>query len=91
MFVFHIDPGHGWLQVTREDMQAVGLAPHCFSRYSYRDSRGHFYLEEDCDASKFWEAYKAKHGKAPDITERHWNRNCPIRNMPHLDHTDDLH
>jgi hypothetical protein len=63
MFTFHVDPGHGWLEVDWTDLKALSLNPTDFSRYSYR--RGNtFYLEEDCDASKFAAAYKAKHGKA---------------------------
>ena len=69
-FRFFIDPGHGWLQVAWFDLKALGLNPRDFSRYSYRD-RNQFYLEEDCDAPKFLQAYREKHGKAPCIISEH--------------------
>ena len=35
MFIFHEDPGHGWLQVSRGDLADVGLTRAAFSSYSY--------------------------------------------------------
>lgn len=69
-FIFHTDPGHGWLQVNHFDLQSLGMRPTDFSRYSYRQGVTYF-LEEDCDASKFVEAYERKHGKRPDFQERY--------------------
>lgn len=53
---FHSDPGHGWLEVTAEDLDEVGLKPSDFSKYSYKRGASYF-LEEDVDASKFVDAY----------------------------------
>ena len=54
---FHTDAGHGWLKVNRADIDALGIADQ-ISSYSYQ--KGDFvYLEEDCDASRFFEAAKA--------------------------------
>jgi len=84
-FRFFIDPGHGWLQVAWFDLKALGLNPRDFSRYSYRD-RNQFYLEEDCDAPKFLAAYKAKHGREPQLIEVRrdsWNdKPIFIRDLP---------
>lgn len=53
----HIDPGHGWLKVPRDLLRQLGIerkVSHC----SYQ--RGDYvYLEEDCDAPLFIEAFKA--------------------------------
>jgi hypothetical protein len=59
VFTFHTDAGHGWLQVSIADLSNIGMSPRDFSRYSYQDARGLvFYLEEDCDASKFITAWE---------------------------------
>ncbi|SHH47287.1 hypothetical protein [Bradyrhizobium erythrophlei] len=79
-FVFHTDPGHGWLEVSMHEMKAVNLNPYDFSHYSYRQHNV-FYLEEDCDAQKFVDAYKKKHGHSPIITEKYAERTF-IRSLP---------
>ena len=61
-FVFHTDPGHGWLEVTMEEVKDVGLSLDSFTECSYRE-RNLLFLEEDCDAPRFIEAYRAKYGK----------------------------
>lgn len=59
-FVKTSDPGHGWLEVTTEDIADVGLALEDFSSFSYRRGNTCF-LEEDCDAPLFQNAYKSKY------------------------------
>lgn len=84
MLTFYADPGHGWLQVTGLDLKEVGLKPADFSAYSYRQrAQAIFYLEEDCDAPKFFAAYVAKHGKPPEFKEVHQQRTF-IRNLPRI-------
>jgi len=80
-YSFHIDPGHGWLAVRHDDLAALGLSAVDFTACSHIDERN-IYLEEDCDAGKFIDAYKAKHGRAPDILERHSNSDSFIRRRP---------
>jgi len=77
-FTFFQDPGHGWIRVTPADCAAIGLSAESFTAYSYRDEK-FFYLEEDCDASKFVESYIAAYGTAPVFRESHTNRESPIR------------
>ena len=79
IFTFHTDPGHGWLEVTAADLAAVGLKATDFSRYSFRNEYAYF-LEEDCDASKFVEAWRAKHGRTPEFRDAHQERTF-IRNL----------
>lgn len=62
-FKFHFDPGHGWLEVTPKQIRDVGLNISDFSIYSYKKGN-RLFLEEDCDASKFILAFKAKFGDA---------------------------
>jgi hypothetical protein len=57
-FTYHSDPGHGWLEVTVEELKSVGLNISDISCCSFR-SGNVLYLEEDCDAFKFTKAWKA--------------------------------
>jgi hypothetical protein len=81
-FTFIEDPGHGWLEVTTTDLALVGLKSTDFSRYSYR--RGNvLYLEEDCDAPRFLEAWKARNGGRPEIKPVYHSRTF-IRDLPRI-------
>jgi hypothetical protein len=56
------DPGHAWLAVSLDDEVGFPRAIEYVSEYSYIDYSGHnfagiVYLEEDCDATTFVEAY----------------------------------
>jgi|SRR5215469_15715667 len=87
MFVFYTDPGHGWLAVLRRDLAVLGFTALDFTSCSYVSGDGErFYLEEDCDAPKFIEAYRAHHGCDPVIAERHLGSTQPhsnfIRRLP---------
>lgn len=54
---FHEDGGHGWLEVPKYIVKALGIAEK-ISGYSYmKDDR--VYLEEDCDLSIFLDALTA--------------------------------
>ena len=63
-FIKHDDPGHGWLEVQESDLKELGATVNDFSGYSYRKGN-RLFLEEDCDASKFFTLYKNKHGAYP--------------------------
>ena len=56
MYIFHSDPGHGWLQVTRQELSELGILDK-ISHYSYQ-KRDDVFLEEDCDYSLFAERMK---------------------------------
>lgn len=75
---FYSDPGHGWLAIRWTILKDLGLNPTDFSRYSYRNGNT-FYLEEDCDAPKLLNAYKAKHGVALSFVEKHHEGRSRIR------------
>ena len=76
--VWHSDPGHAWLQVTLSQLADVGLGPLSFSVYSY-SRNGVCYLEEDCDAPKYLDAYRLVMGEAPKTRERYYDNDAPIR------------
>lgn len=79
---FYTDPGHGWLQVQRDDLVAIGLSEQDFTSCSYKTKHGEtLYLEEDCDAPKFIEALKAK-GIQYGVVEVYHHKTF-IRDLPH--------
>lgn len=77
VYTFHSDPGHGWLEVSRAEINALGIADK-ISRFSYQNGNSVF-LEEDSDASKFMNAYKEKYGVEIQYVEKHKDV-TPIRN-----------
>ena len=53
-YVFHEDPGHGWLAVKLKELQTLGIIEK-ISPYSYMKGKT-AYLEEDRDLSIFIQA-----------------------------------
>jgi hypothetical protein len=67
IFSYYSDPGHGWIKVPMSLLIDLEIA-HKISRYSYM-RKGFAYLEEDCDASTFFNAYRARYGIDPKVKE----------------------
>jgi predicted double-glycine peptidase len=79
-YLFFSDPSHGWLKVSRKELEALGLQKQ-ISSYSYIDARREWvYLEEDCDAGLFL-ATKDKLGQLPRLIESHTDSDSPIRGL----------
>ena len=72
---YYVDPGHAWLEVSRDVVDGLGVKP---SRFSFVNG-GFYYLEEDCDWRAFEQAYRAKYGDFPQLKERHTNRDSKVR------------
>jgi len=96
---FVSDPGHGWLIVSRKQLDLVGLQPSDFSSYSYQNSEvnpTHFALEvvpsltamridEDCDAGLFLSrCYDLDLRDDMHITETFLNSDAPVRSWPSI-------
>lgn len=75
MYIFHTDPGHGWLAVKRKELIKLNILDKV-SSCSYQRG-GTVYLEEDCDATLFWNAKEAI-GEKVDYRSSYQN-NTPIR------------
>jgi hypothetical protein len=57
-YIYHVDGGHGWLEVSREELDLMGIVG-ALSAYSYQSKDGNtVYLEEDSDAGLFVKAYR---------------------------------
>ena len=59
-YLYHTDPGHGWLEVPRTELVKLGIAD-SISHYSYQDgyNSDSVYLEHDLDAAIFVDAKTA--------------------------------
>lgn len=79
-YVFHSDPGHAWLAVLIAELLELGIET-MISPYSY-ENNGKAYLEEDCDATVFMNAYEKKMGHKLEYAESYKER-TPIRNYDH--------
>jgi len=72
-YIWAVDAGHAWLSVKQSELNNLGIA-HKISSYSYMKG-GSVYLEEDCDAAVFIDAYTAKFGHAPKTKQgKYWDR-----------------
>jgi len=72
-YTWAVDAGHEWLAVKIKELQELDIA-HKISSYSYQKG-GTAYLEGDCDAAVFFDAYKQKHGVEPKTKQgKHWDR-----------------
>lgn len=74
-YVYHTDPGHGWFAVKKREIEALGITG--ISCYSYVKGDT-VYLEEDCDAALFFNAYRAVFGVDPKYRDSYLER-TPIR------------
>lgn len=79
-YILHTDPGHGWLAVKKRELIALDLVDKV-SGYSYVKGNT-VYLEEDCDAALFFNAYEGIFGKRPDYRVSYLDR-TPIRYYNH--------
>ena len=77
-YLYHQDPGHGWLQVRREELERLGLLSR-ITRFSYQMDEWIF-LEEDQDMGVFLKA-KESLGEPVEMVSRHVET-TPIRNYP---------
>jgi hypothetical protein len=76
-FVFHSDSGHGWLEVNRKLLSELGILEK-ITPFSYQKGEM-VYLEEDCDAGKFIDAYQQKYSVRPEVTEKCVSGSSEIR------------
>ena len=75
MYIFHTDPGHGWLAVKRSELIELNILDKVSG--CSNQTGGAVYLEEDCDASLFWKAKEAI-GEKVDYKSSYQD-NTPIR------------
>lgn len=75
-FEYFIDPGHGWVKVSKQLLVDLGIAS-AITPYSYE--RGDFaYLEEDCDMGALYTALRAR-GIEPKLRHRYADQRSKIR------------
>lgn len=84
--VWHTDPGHGWLEVPRVALDMLAVADR-ITGYSYQSRDGRLvYLEEDCDAPTFLEAWRDRYGSEPYVAAEvnYPAEDAPLRALPHF-------
>jgi hypothetical protein len=85
---FYQDPGHGWIAVPSGALALAGLTKNDFTSCSYQSKKGTMlYLEEDCDATTFVQAFEVTFGFKPYFIEQHSNKRHWIRSLPQLETT----
>lgn len=58
---FYDNESHGYIKISKYDLQALGIDASQFSNYSYyNNDNACLYLEEDCDATKLIKLLKNK-------------------------------
>jgi hypothetical protein len=77
---FYADPGHGWMKVSLNELQELGLIEKITS-YSYMRNNDVF-LEEDCDLSLFIKE-KQNLGIKIQFKDHVSRRSSKIRNYSH--------
>lgn len=76
---FFSDSGHGWLRVPLSELRGLSID---ISDCSYRDKQ-YAYLEEDCDAPAYIDAWEAKRGLGVVVGgEQHTDGESFIRRLP---------
>lgn len=87
MFHWFSDPGHAWLLVPLRLVNELGIG-HKITSYSYQEQRTDdsddffLYLEEDCDANTFVEAYKQRWPNHELVFEDHYKDVQPLKRLP---------
>lgn len=82
-FPFYADPGHGWLKVSKRQLEMVGLTPDSFTPYSYKRGNS-FFLEEDDDASLFIQSWVKSGRTKYGFKTYHGNKQSRIRNYERI-------
>ena len=81
-FIFHEDAGHGWLEVSYQDVVDVDIHNE-ISEFSYINrTTKKIFLEEDCDWLLFINAFKNKYGFKPTYKLGKYFESSPIRDLP---------
>lgn len=60
IYDFYSDPSHGWLKVSRKELEELGIATK-ITAFSYQ-RKNDVFLDEDCDASLFFKTKQEKQG-----------------------------
>jgi hypothetical protein len=78
-YTFHNDPGHGWLEVPKSDLEQIGVTEQ-ITPFSYQDEQN-AYLEEDLDADVFIKAAKIA-GWQLELKDRYVSGSCFVQELP---------
>jgi len=87
-YTYHVDAGHGWLEVPYRDLLNSGMTLSQVSGFSYANVTDQYvptlYLEEDCDMPRFLNALSDK-GEAFNLVEQYHEGDCFVRNLERVE------
>lgn len=70
-YTYFESPGHGWVEVPYSELQELGINEK-ITRYSYwKPDTQMAYLEEDCDMTTWFNAFKLKYGVEPTLVSKY--------------------
>tara|TARA_R100000152_G_C6714211_1_gene141282 strand:+ start:141 stop:398 length:258 start_codon:yes stop_codon:yes gene_type:complete len=75
------DAGHGWFKISPDQQRTLGVSEKSFSPYSYIESDGTVYAEEDCDCGHIFRAAESK-GIKLEINNIVVNGDSFVRTLP---------
>ena len=75
------DAGHGWFKISPDQQRALGVSEGTFSEFSYIESDGTIYAEEDCDCGHIFRAAAAQ-GIELNINHINVSGDSWIRTLP---------
>jgi len=75
------DDSHGWFKVSPDQQRTLGVSEGTFSEFSYIESDGTIYAEEDCDCGYIFRAAESK-GIELKINNIKVNGDSWVRTLP---------
>ena len=75
------DVGHGWFKISPDQQDTLGVSEGTFSEYSYIESDGTIYAEEDWDCGHIFGAAESK-GIEININPIDVNGESFVRTLP---------
>ena len=75
------DAGHGWFKISPDQQRTLGVSEGTFSEFSYIESDGTIYAEEDCDCGHIFRAAESK-GIELNINHINVNGDSWVRTLP---------
>lgn len=77
------DPGHGWFRVKTKELVELGIADKISAHSFVSSSKKSVYLEEDSDATVFFDALYASGVRKEDIkiVDKYSDKPSPIRRL----------
>lgn len=81
-FTMISDDAHGWLKVSPEQAAELGITQDDLTEFSYIDSEGTLFAEEDCDFATVWAAHLRKYDVPAEVRDVYAQGSSYVRTLP---------